>query len=59
MAKAEFIAEDDTPYTGLFEGASNVLIRLSETGIIADDISNSANPSFALKFLRDGRDSAN
>lgn len=59
VAKAKFTAAEDTPYTGVFEGASNVLIRLSEVGFIADGVSDSANPSFALKFLRSGVPSAN
>lgn len=59
VAKAKYIATEGNIYTGVFEGADNVLIRLSETDIIADDISTAANPSIAIKFLRDGRDSAN
>jgi len=32
---------------------------MSETGLIADGYSTSANPSIALKFLRSGEESAN
>ena len=53
-AKAEFIADENTPYTGIFQGSRHVLIRLSETGFIADGLSGSASPSVAFKFLRDG-----
>lgn len=59
VAKAEFIAYPNSTYTGIFEGADNVLIRLSATDIVADGISGSTNPSIALKFLRDGEDSGN
>ena len=59
VAKAKFVPTDDTPYTGIFEGANSVIIRMSETDLIADGISEAANPSIALKFLRDGIHSAN
>jgi len=59
VAKAEYINTAGDTYTGVFEGADNVLIRLSETDIIADDISTAAKPSIAIKFLRNERDSAN
>lgn len=32
---------------------------MSATDIVADGISTAANPSIAVKFLRDGRDSGN
>jgi len=32
---------------------------MSESDLIADNISGSANPSIAIKFLRDGQSSAN
>ena len=42
-------------YTGIFKsGAENVLIRLSETGLHLDGVSDSVNPSAAFKFLRNG-----
>ena len=36
-----------------------MIIRMSETGFLEDDISSAANPSIALKFLRDRVSSAN
>lgn len=59
VAKAEFVASDDSPYTGVFEGAEHVLIRMSETDLFVDGVTEAANPSIALKFLRDGIPSAN
>ena len=59
VAQARFIAEIDSPYTGVFEGAENVLIRMSQAEVIVDDLTEGLNPSIALKFLRDGRNSAN
>ena len=53
VAKAEFIAEAGTSYTGIFEsGAKNVIIRMSET-FLTTEASFFANPSIALKFLID------
>ena len=59
VAKAEFLATEDTPYTGVFEGVANVIIRMSESNLLVDGISTSANPSIALKFLLNGVESAN
>ena len=36
-----------------------MIIRMSETGFLVDGISRAANPSFGIKFLRDGVPSAN
>ena len=53
VAQAEFIADPSSPYSGIFEsGAENVIIRLSETDVVTDG-STRANPSIAIKFLRD------
>jgi len=46
-------------YTGMFKGAENVLIRLSEADLYHNDNSVSANPSVAFKFLRNKIHSAN
>lgn len=59
VAQAEFIADPGSPYTGVFEGAEHVLIRMSETDVFVDGMTEARNPSIALKFLRDGEESAN
>ena len=44
----------DKGYTGIFKsGAENVIVRLSETGLHVDGVTDSVNPSAAFKFLRD------
>merc|ERR1719228_1602409 len=48
----------DHPYTGIFEGATQGIVRFS----LAKEPSNTSNstaPGMGLKFLRDGKDSAN
>ena len=59
VAKAKFVPVANTAYTGVFKGSDQVIVRMSETDLIADGISEAANPSIALKFLRTGRGSAN
>ena len=60
VAKAEFIPATGHPYTGIYaSGAQNVIVRFSETDVVGDTFSNSANPSIALKFLRNSQESAN
>ncbi len=46
-----------TGYTGCFQGAHYGLIRLSSA--VQPEIRLPLTPGFGLKFLRDGRDSAN
>lgn len=47
-------------YTGLFEsGSDSAIIRLSEADLHVPGLSPAWNPSFAIKFLRDGMASAN
>jgi len=46
------------PYTGLFEGATQGVVRLSLAKEPSSDSLNTA-PGMGLKFLRDGMDSAN
>lgn len=51
VAKVKFIAEPNTPFTGLFKGASNGLIR----GSLADQPEpDNIKPGMGLKLLRDG-----
>lgn len=45
------------PFTGIFEGASHGIIRLSLAG--EPSAVESFTPGFALKFLRDGSPSVN
>ena len=65
VAKTEFISTKDHPYTGIFEGCSNVLLRAS-VAKATDPSKNTAEgalanftPGFGIKFLRDGFPSAN
>jgi hypothetical protein len=59
VAEASWVSAGEHPYTGLFEsGAELGVIRLSDSGFLFDDIDES-NPSFAVKFLIDGQESAN
>ena len=47
-------------YTGIFKsGADDVLVRFSETGLYVKELTASANPSVAFKFLRSEVPSAN
>lgn len=45
------------PFTGIFEGASHGIIRLSVAGKPSE--AGAFTPGFALKFLRDGSPSVN
>lgn len=63
VAQAEFkpVGND---YTGIFQGADNVIIRLADYNLQLEDengnpAKDSLNPSMAVKFLRDGQPSAN
>ena len=44
-------------YTGIFKGAKNGIMRISET-TRTDPIKPQTSPGFGIKFLRDGMDSA-
>lgn len=65
VGSVKFVAEADTPYTGLFKGADSALIRFS----LAKDPSykkpeaknayDNYTPGLGLKFLADGVPSAN
>ena len=50
-------ATSSHPFTGIFEGASHGIIRLSLAG--QPSLVGSFTPGFALKFLRDGLPSVN
>lgn len=61
VAKARLVPEPGQPYTGIFKGHDNVLIRLScakEPKANKDPLDN-FTPGMAVKFLRDGMPSAN
>jgi hypothetical protein len=61
VAQAEFIAVKKTPYSGIFEGAKNVLLRISlPRGVNPTRPPRGAFiPSLSIKFLRNRRPSAN
>jgi len=65
IAQGELVVDPANGYTGLFEGASNVLIRLSVaknpdfTKTTADGANDNFTPGMSLKFLRDGLPSSN
>lgn len=48
-----------TGFTGIFKGAEYGIVRLSSAAKPAIDGSQPLTPGIALKFLRDGIDSAN
>jgi len=58
VAKVKFVSSGDHPYTGVFRGAKYGIARLSLAKEPSQDELNTA-PGIALKFLRDGVDSAN
>lgn len=56
VAKFRFIAAEDTPFTGLFQGADFGLIRLSVTG---DPTDRGFAPGLAIKLFVNGQPSEN
>jgi hypothetical protein len=56
MAKVKFTAVPGHPYTGLFQGADNGLLRLSVAG---DPAANGFQPGLAWKAFVDGKPSQN
>ena len=54
----EFIATEDTPYTGIFRGSKHAVMRISEFAETEPIMPNTA-PGHGMKFLRDGMASAN
>jgi hypothetical protein len=65
IAKANYVPAAGNPYTGVFEGCTNALMRFSvvdlpdTTYTTADSAYDNFNPSFAFKCLVDGKASAN
>uniref|UniRef100_A0A7S3MTX1 Uncharacterized protein n=1 Tax=Strombidium inclinatum TaxID=197538 RepID=A0A7S3MTX1_9SPIT len=57
VGKVKFVAEPDSPYSGVFQGADYGLIRL--TAAAEPSKKQPLAPGIALKILRDGVDSAN
>lgn len=58
MAKMEFVAHPDTPYTGSFKGTQHVIMRISDT-TMSDPLVGKTAPGHGIKLLRDGMASAN
>ena len=65
IGKATWVSKGQHPYTGMFTGADTGFVRLSTTrAIVPPEMAHTKgglvmNPTIALKFLRDGIDSAN
>ena len=61
VTKGRFEAFDnERGYTGIFaSGAEDVVIRFSDAGQYLEGVTESINPSIALKFLRSGVTSGN
>eukprot|EP00356_Strombidium_inclinatum_P006981 CAMPEP_0170509566 /NCGR_PEP_ID=MMETSP0208-20121228/65284_1 /TAXON_ID=197538 /ORGANISM="Strombidium inclinatum, Strain S3" /LENGTH=416 /DNA_ID=CAMNT_0010792937 /DNA_START=131 /DNA_END=1382 /DNA_ORIENTATION=+ len=57
VGKVKFVAEPDTPFTGLFQGSDFGIIRLSSA--TKPTKKQPLAPGLALKLLRDGVDSGN
>ena len=57
VGKVEFVPQENS-YSGLFQGASNGIVRISLAAEPSADVLNTA-PGLGLKFLRDGVESAN
>ena len=55
---AEFIPTADTPYTGMFKGSKNAVMRIAEFTITTPELPKTA-PGAEIKFLRDGMSSGN
>ena len=59
VAKVRYVAEEDNGYHGILgSGSDTVLLRFSQTTNL-HELSPGLLPSMALKFLRDGIESAN
>ena len=54
----EFIPTNDTPYTGIFEGCTHAIMRISEDTMTTPEVPKTS-PGHAIKFFRDGMHSAN
>jgi len=51
-----FVGDSNTPYTGIFEGSNQGLIRFSMAKDYSDD---NITPGFGIKFLRNNMPSCN
>ena len=58
MTKVEFIAADDSPYTGCWRGFSHGVMRISETTATTPEAPKTS-PGYGVKCLRDGMSSGN
>jgi len=58
VGKVKFVSNGQHPYTGIFKGASQGLVRFSSAAAPVVKGQPLA-PGMGLKFLRDGQDSAN
>ena len=56
--KIEFIAHEDSPYTGIFRGADYGIMRISETVKTTPEVAKTV-PGHGVKFFRDNMYSAN
>lgn len=56
VGKVSFKSTGDHPYSGVFKGADQGLVRFSSA--VAPSASQALAPGLGLKFLRDGTDSA-
>ena len=63
VTRAKFVPggmASERGYSGIFaSGSDEVIVRFSDAGQRLDGVSESINPSIALKFIRDGMTSAN
>jgi len=58
--KVSLIARENQPFTGLFQGATEGIVRLSSANSpVLGDAASPLTPGMGLKFLRDGIDSGN
>jgi len=56
IAKAKFVADKSSPYSGIFKGSNNMLLRMSHAKAPEKDL---VVPGWSMKFLIDGVPSAN
>ena len=57
-SKIEWIPKPGQPYTGIFKGSKNAIMRISDTTATTPAVAKTA-PGFGIKMLRDGMTSAN
>jgi len=56
--KVEFIPTKESPYTGIFKGSKNAVMRMAEFTLTTPELPKTA-PGQTIKFLRDGMSSGN